>query len=108
VVLVARLLGVDRFDELLAFRGRVRRDHLPVGLAAGPVVGGVDLHAVELVAGVVLLDEAEVGDAEAIADTLDVFVPHAPSAAQARRELDLYLATWRARHPDVEADVLER
>jgi hypothetical protein len=54
------------------------------------------------------LRRAECVAEQASADTLDVFVPHAPSAGQARRELDLYLATWRARHPDVEADVLER
>lgn len=45
---------------------------------------------------------------QASADSLDVFVPHAPSAAQARREVDVYLATWRARHPGVEAEVFER
>lgn len=42
------------------------------------------------------------------ADTLDVFIPRAPSAAQAGREVDLYLASWRARHPGVAANVLER
>ena len=45
---------------------------------------------------------------QASADSLDVFVPHAPSAAQARREVDVYLATWRARHPGVNAEVFER
>jgi hypothetical protein len=31
-------------------------------------------------------------------DRIEVYVPRAHSAAQARREVALYLATWRARH----------
>jgi hypothetical protein len=54
------------------------------------------------------LRRAECVAEQANADTLDVFIPQAPSAAQARREVDLYLASWRARHPGVAADVLDR
>jgi hypothetical protein len=36
---------------------------------------------------------------------IQVSVPRAYSPAQARLEIDLYLATWRARHPGVTADL---
>ena len=37
---------------------------------------------------------------------LEVEVPGAPSAEQARREVELYLALWGGRKPDVEAYVV--
>jgi hypothetical protein len=37
--------------------------------------------------------------------TLDVTV-RAPSEAQARRELDIYLKTWRAMHPSAYAQIV--
>jgi hypothetical protein len=39
--------------------------------------------------------------------TLDVDVPSAPNEAQARRELNVYLASWQARHRGFEAYVIE-
>ena len=39
---------------------------------------------------------------------LEVHVTRAFSEAQARRELDVYLATWQAFNPGVEAYVIER
>ena len=38
---------------------------------------------------------------------LDVFVPAAPSEDQARREVNVYLATWQARNPGVETYIVE-
>ena len=38
---------------------------------------------------------------------LEVHVTRALSEAQARRELDVYLATWQALNPGVEAYVIE-
>jgi hypothetical protein len=38
----------------------------------------------------------------------DVRLPRAFSEAQARRELDIYLATWQVTHPGVEAYVVDR
>jgi hypothetical protein len=35
-----------------------------------------------------------------------VHLPDAISSAQARRELDIYLAVWQALHPGVEAYIL--
>jgi hypothetical protein len=40
-------------------------------------------------------------------DTLEVIVPDAPSESQGRRELHLYLETWRARHPGLELELLD-
>ena len=39
---------------------------------------------------------------------LVVYLPGAPSEAQARREVNVYLATWQARNRGVEAYVLDR
>ena len=36
-------------------------------------------------------------------DTLEVTVPRAPSREQERRELEIYLAVWRARFPEARA-----
>jgi hypothetical protein len=44
----------------------------------------------------------EVGD-----DTLEVIVPDAPAERQGRRELHLYLETWRAHHPGLELELLD-
>ena len=38
---------------------------------------------------------------------LVVYLPGAPSDAQARREVNVYLASWQARHRGVEAYVLD-
>jgi hypothetical protein len=38
---------------------------------------------------------------------LDVFVPAAPSEDQARREVNVYLATWQARNTGVETCIVE-
>lgn len=35
-------------------------------------------------------------------DRIEVYVPRAPSVEQARREVSLYLATWRAWHPSAD------
>ncbi len=40
-------------------------------------------------------------------DVIEVIVPDAPGAQQARRELQLYLETWRARHPGLELEFLD-
>jgi hypothetical protein len=39
---------------------------------------------------------------------LEVFIPHAPSEGQARRELDIYLATWQVMNRGVETYVVVR
>jgi hypothetical protein len=38
---------------------------------------------------------------------LEVYLPGAPSEDQARRELNVYLATWQAKNPGVEAYIVE-
>ena len=38
--------------------------------------------------------------------SIDVEVPEAYGAEQARMEIDLYLKAWQAAHPDVEAHLL--
>jgi hypothetical protein len=38
---------------------------------------------------------------------LEVSVPSAPDEEQAQRELNVYLASWQARHRGVEAYVIE-
>ena len=38
-------------------------------------------------------------------DAVDVEVPRAATAAEAQRELAIYVATWRAMHPGVRVDV---
>lgn len=38
---------------------------------------------------------------------VDVAVPGTGDAVRARRELDLYLAAWRALHPPVEATIID-
>lgn len=41
-------------------------------------------------------------------DVIEVLVPDASGEHQERRELDLYLATWRAHHPQAELELLDR
>jgi len=38
---------------------------------------------------------------------IEVIVPDAPAERQGRRELDLYLETWRAHHPGLELKLLD-
>jgi hypothetical protein len=38
---------------------------------------------------------------------LEVYVPRAPTEEAGRREVELYLATWRARHPGVGTDLID-
>jgi hypothetical protein len=38
---------------------------------------------------------------------LEVYLPQTTSEAQARRELDIYLATWQAMNPGIEAYVVD-
>lgn len=40
-------------------------------------------------------------------DRIDVYVPRALSEEQARREVSLYVATWRARHPSADVFFVE-
>jgi len=40
-------------------------------------------------------------------DAIEVIVPDAPAERQGRRELHLYLETWRARHPGLELELLD-
>jgi hypothetical protein len=40
-------------------------------------------------------------------DVIEVIVPDAPTQRQGRRELDLYLETWRAHHPGLELELLD-
>lgn len=42
------------------------------------------------------------------AHDVEVHLPRAYSESQARRELDIYLATWQATNPGIEAYVVER
>jgi hypothetical protein len=37
---------------------------------------------------------------------LEVLIPHAPSEGQARRELDIYLATWQVMNRGVETYIV--
>jgi hypothetical protein len=39
--------------------------------------------------------------------TVEVELPHANGPAQARRELELYLAAWRGLHPHVTTELVE-
>jgi hypothetical protein len=39
------------------------------------------------------------------ANELDVYVPRAPNEAQARREIGVYLLTWRAMNPNAVASL---
>jgi hypothetical protein len=39
-------------------------------------------------------------------DALDIYVPHAPSDDQARREVAIYLKTWQAMNPGARADIV--
>jgi hypothetical protein len=39
-------------------------------------------------------------------DALDVYMPHAPSSEQARREVGLYLKTWQALNPEAHAAIV--
>jgi hypothetical protein len=38
---------------------------------------------------------------------IEVIVPDAPAERQGRRELHLYLETWRAHHPGLELELLD-
>jgi hypothetical protein len=38
---------------------------------------------------------------------IEVIVPDASDERQGRRELDLYLKTWRAHHPGLELELLD-
>jgi hypothetical protein len=40
-------------------------------------------------------------------DTIEVIVSDVPAERQGRRELDLYLETWRAYHPGLELELLD-
>ena len=40
-------------------------------------------------------------------DTIEVIVPDAPAERQGRRELRLYLETWRAHQPGLEPELLD-
>ena len=40
-------------------------------------------------------------------DTIEVIVTDAPAERQGRRELHLYLDTWRAQHPGPELELLD-
>jgi hypothetical protein len=44
---------------------------------------------------------------EANDDAIEVIVPDAPAEHQGRRELHLYLETWRAHHPGLELELLD-
>jgi hypothetical protein len=54
-----------------------------------------------------LFRRAECVAEQASADSIEVYVPRAPTAAQARREVEAYLATWQARHPEAGAELLD-
>jgi len=54
------------------------------------------------------LERAECVVQNSHAHGFDVHLPRAYSETQARRELDIYLATWQVRHPGVEAYVVDR
>jgi len=41
-------------------------------------------------------------------EVIEVLVPDASGEHQERRELDLYITTWRAHHPQVELSLLDR
>jgi hypothetical protein len=40
-------------------------------------------------------------------EAIEVIVSDAPAERRGRRELHLYLETWRAHHPDLELEVLD-
>ncbi len=40
-------------------------------------------------------------------EAVEVIVPDAPAERQGRRELHLYLETWRAHHPGLELGLLD-
>ena len=40
-------------------------------------------------------------------DVIEVIVPDARGERQGRRELELYLETWRAHHPGLELELLD-
>jgi hypothetical protein len=40
-------------------------------------------------------------------NVIEVIVPDASGERQGRRELDLYLKTWRAHHPGLELELLD-
>jgi hypothetical protein len=54
------------------------------------------------------LERAECVVQNSHAHGFDIHLPRAHSETQARRELDIYLATWQVRHPGVEAYVVDR
>ena len=55
----------------------------------------------------VYLRAAECAVEQAGASTLEVDIPRAPSLDQARRELELYLAAWRAMHQHARVELLD-
>jgi hypothetical protein len=54
-----------------------------------------------------LFRRAECIAEQASADSIEVYVPRAPSPDQARREVEVYLSTWQARHPEATAELLD-
>jgi len=40
-------------------------------------------------------------------DAIEIIVPDAPAERQGRRQLHLYLETWRAHHPGLELELLD-
>jgi hypothetical protein len=55
----------------------------------------------------VYLRAAECAVERAGTNALEVDIPRAPSRDQARRELELYLAAWRAMHENARAELLD-
>ncbi len=53
------------------------------------------------------LRAAECVAEQASKDAVEAFVPRAPDEEQARREVNSYLAIWRAMHPGARADLLD-
>lgn len=51
------------------------------------------------------LRRAECAVEQTNTNELDVEIPRAPDVAQARREVSIYVATWQARHPGINAQI---
>jgi hypothetical protein len=54
-----------------------------------------------------LFRRAECVAEQTSADSIEVYVPRAPTHDQARREVEVNLATWQARHPEATAELLD-
>ena len=54
-----------------------------------------------------LFRRAECVAEQTSADSIEVYVPRAPTPEQARREVEVYLATWQARHPEARAELMD-